>query len=42
MKSLSLERVMNWIGIGIGIVLMALVVFNIAVYGISDTSSFEF
>ena len=42
MKSLSLEKWMNWIGVGIGIGLMSLIIFNIVVYGISDTASFEF
>ena len=42
MKNLSLEKLMNWIGVVIGVTLMGAVIFNIITYGISNTASFEF
>lgn len=42
MKTVNLEKLMNWIGVVIGITLMGAVIFNIITNGISDTASFEF
>jgi hypothetical protein len=42
MKTLTLEKVLNWVGVTIGITLFSLLIFNIMVHGISDTASFEF
>jgi hypothetical protein len=37
-----MEKVMSIIGISLGIFLIGLTVFNIVVYGITATASFEF
>jgi hypothetical protein len=42
MKTLSFEQVLNWVGVIVGVTLISLVIFNIAVYGISSSASFEF
>jgi len=42
MKTLTLEKVLNWVGVIVGVTLFSLVIFNIMVHGISSTASFEF
>jgi len=42
MKTLTVEKVLNWVGVIVGVTLFSLTVFNIMVYGISNTASFEF
>lgn len=42
MKKITLDQVMNGIGLGLIIMFTALIIFNISVYGISNTASFEF
>jgi hypothetical protein len=42
MKRLTLDRVLNWVGVTISIGLFSLVIFNIMVHGITGTASFEF
>ena len=42
MKTLTVEKVLNWVGVILGVTLFSLVIFNIMVYGISNTASFEF
>lgn len=42
MKRLSLDQVLNSVGILLGVTIVTLIVVNICVYGISNTASFEF
>lgn len=37
-----MEKTMGIIGIGLGVVLIGLTIFNVIVYGISNGASFEF
>jgi len=42
MKTLTVNKVLNWAGVIVGVTLFSLIIFNIMVHGISGTASFEF